>query len=751
MFCRWPREWLAKSRSEGICLLEDPRQTNESWCHDIFVRRLSVSKDELKAQQLWAGVFSCIAGHPLAKKLLQDAWELAQQKDIIAGEKWSGMRNGKPFGHRHDQSILSILSMRMGIARYPMDNVYCDVSLRQTFLSKKSLYVHRGLYQEHHALASEIDDAYVINLDRRADRLKTFMEANVSVAERVHRIPAVDGKTLTLTPDIARLFKPHDFNWKKPVMGCALSHLKAWTQLANERGDINSYLIMEDDARLSPTWKKQWEKIHKHSALPSNWDVVYLGGILPPNKAGFEMVIEPVNEYIARIKENTMFGQPEPNRYMHFCAYAYVLSKRGAIKILEVLKSKGGYWTSADHMICNIHQVLQIYFTTPLLAGCFQDDDPAYCASAFNDFSRVDTFDSDLWNNTERFSEEEVRSVLDDRPLDIMGALKSLDSVVGAEAAEAAKATPVTQSPTAYSIPDDYIPPLKKRFVSSVPMDMSEWYEFSWIKQLFPFMQTFEVFLMDEKTVPKDCPIVILQRPNVEKTAKILRAWNEAGADFCVFHISDERCCDPIDVYDLEHCKGVVRNYVRPGLSEKVSVIPLGFHHAIPNGEPEIHTPRPPFRELVWSFVGTRWANRDVKLQALDGIENNKVVMMDQWNSPKMIGREETLAILLNSWCVPCPAGNNVETFRLYEALEAGAVPIIVQEGGVNADAEKDFLKMLAQFLPFMLVSTWENAAKLIWTLKSQPDIYEKYRKGLLDGWEKMKEHAKSEVAKRVL
>ena len=69
------------------------------------------------------------------------------------------------------------------------------------------------------------------------------------------------------------------------------------------------------------------------------------------------------------------------------------------MKILEILKAKGGYWTSADHMICNIYEILNIYFFNPLIAGCYQDDDPVYKNSQFNDFSRKDNFDSHLWNN----------------------------------------------------------------------------------------------------------------------------------------------------------------------------------------------------------------------------------------------------------------------------------------------------------------------------------------------------------------
>ena len=720
--CRWPREWLAAAR-QGVCLLEDPRQVNRSWCHEAFIRHLSVTEAELEEQQLWAGAIACMAGSPVATALFAEAWKLAQIREVIVGEKWSGMRDGKPFGHRHDQSILSILSSRMAVPRINMDTVYCDISLRQTYLTQKSLYVHRGLYQIHHPLASDIDDAWVINLDRRADRLASFKKANPDIAARVHRLSAFEGSKLKLGPKVARLFAPHDFKWKKSVMGCALSHLEVWMKLADERPEINSYLILEDDARLQPDWRDRWEKIQAHDCMPADWDVMYLGGILPPNKEGFATVIEPVNKYVGRIKEHRLFGQASPNRYMHFCAYAYVLSRRGAEKILEVLKAKGGYWTSADHMICNIHEHLNIYFTTPLLAGCFQDDDPSYCNSKFNDFSRVDKFDSDLWNNTESFTAEEVSVGTGD--LDIVGALaEARASLALVLTAAPALAAPPTVRPTS-------------RFVSLVPMDMSKWYEFAWIKQIFSFMP-FEIELVSEP--PTDVPIVVVQKP-VEKTATILKGWSDAGIEFYVLHMSDEFCNDPIDLYNLPGCKGVIRNYWRGDLGPKVVTIPLGFHWAIPNGEPYIHTPRPPFRELTWSFVGTGWLGRREKLAPLTQVGEHKVVFMDDWNSPNMLGREECLSIMLNSWCIPCPSGHNGETFRFYEALEAGAVPIVVKEGG-------DFLKFVSSYFQIMVANNWEHAAQLVYTLKQQPEVYEKYRNGVLAGWESMKAKAKEDVRK---
>ena len=137
-----------------------------------------------------------------------------------------------------------------------------------------------------------------------------------------------------------------------------------------------------------------------------------------------------------------------------------------------------------------------------------------------------------------------------------------------------------------------------------------------------------------------------------------------------------------------------------------------------------------------------QWAGRREKLAPLGGIPGeSKLIFMDEWNSPAMLGREETLAVLLNTWCVPCPAGNNVETFRIYEALEAGAIPILVKEGGQDA-----FFTWLGRWLPLLAASSWQNAAEIIFTLKSKPEVYEQYRSQLMIAWEVMKGDARKAV-----
>lgn len=755
--CRWPSDILRIAYEDGVCLLEDPRQTNDQWCHDTFKQVLQMTDGEKAAQQIAANIQAFKAGHPSALAFYSQTYTLSKQKALIAGTKWEGLRSGKPYGHRHDQSIMSLLSRRMGLTRYPLDKVYCDVSLRKTFMSGKAFYVHRGQFQIHKQFTQGIDDAYVINLDRRKDRMDKLFENSPSLDGRVQRVSAIEGRDLVLTPQLARLFKPHDFLWKKAIMGCALSHLGLWWQLANEKQEINNYLILEDDVKLQPQWEERWKEAAAHA--PDDYDVIYLGGILPPNRAAFEQMKEPANQYFARVADNSVFGQNPPNRYFHWCAYAYVLSRRGAEKILQLLQAHDGYWTSADHMICNHVEHMKLYFLNPLVAGCYQDEDPKYQVSAFNDFNRVDGFDSDLWNNDNRFTTEEVSNytaAAHGLPLNIHEVLSQVQQKKSEKTEKSEKSEkPEVKEPvkTMTAQPLSTPPsPRKKRLVclKQHALRGPELYEAEWLKHILgPDVPLHIEHVEVDDSPPIDTPIVFFQKNHIPQYNELLRKWNASGCDFYILHLSDEYLNDDLSVYSLPMCKGVLRMYERPDMpiKEKVKVIPLGYHFTIDGGSenPAEKTPRLPFRSNRWSFMGTGWQNRKQLLEPFNSIQPNRTVYADSWESPQKIQRKEYLAVLLDSYFVPCPTGNNSETFRIYEALECGCIPLYVKNGENDPLANR-----LMEEIGILPSSNWSEAAALTDHLIQNIQLLENYRTVILNRWLAYKKRV-AETVKQML
>lgn len=97
---------------------------------------------------------------------------------------------------------------------------------------------------------------FVINLDRRPDRLHPLAERLRALHIDFERFAAVDGSALDQThhADIERHF--HDQNALVPqAIGCALSHVKVWQQIVDQKHD--RALILEDDAIIPDDFIEQ--------------------------------------------------------------------------------------------------------------------------------------------------------------------------------------------------------------------------------------------------------------------------------------------------------------------------------------------------------------------------------------------------------------------------------------------------------------------------------------------------------------
>lgn len=711
---RMPHEWLGKAKTSGICLLEDAEQINRHWCHERFCEVLRVTPAELAAQQIVGGIVSFIGGHEAPWKLFTEAWTYAQQRDVIVGPKWAGIGpDGKPYGHRHDQSILSILRLRHGTPVHPLSSVYNHESVRRTFKSGAALYVHRGQVKEHEPFAPHIGEVHIISLAKRADRIKRFKESHGDWTKQVCLRPAYDGRRLILTPPLAKLFKPNDFHWKKSVMGCALSHLSLWCELAMEPESFENYLILEDDVKFKPNWLERWAEAAKH--IPDDYDVLYLGGVLPPNKEMFSKVLSPVNQFWAQVAPNTIFGQSTPTRYFHFCNYAYILSRNGARKILQELGGYGGFHTSADHMICNRTETLKHYVLTPLEAACYQDDDPKYAQSQFNDFSRIDNFDSDLWNNDERFTPEEIETCLnqwtDPAGIPVVEALQD---------AQYTTALPIVSTNDAQ--------PISRWFTvephTIVPHAL---YEYPWLETCFG--SSFKTIHQCEPDhVPlSNHPIFICMKPHMSIYSAVFQRYEDAGKPFSVLHLSDEFCDNPVEWMKHKMLHTVFRIYPRANLPcpEKVIVLPLGpAKQAPPNA---IQHPQ---RDLVWSFHGTDWKYREQVLSPWKQIGPHNCKFYKDWADPTQLGAEAYSAMCMSSLFVLCPRGNNVETFRFYEALEHGAIPIYVRD-----PEDDEYVKFIRSHLPVVIFPNWNDALVAAIGLLKHQDVLAQYRANLLKAW----------------
>lgn len=176
---------------------------------------------------------------------------------------------------------------------------------------------------------------YVINMEKRPDRLKQFVIDNHENLQSLQYnfFKAVDGQIVNSLPKTLKLFETGDYCYRKGIVGCASSHIKIWHELIISELDI--MIVLEDDVILSPNFVDKLVSTLKK--LPSGkWDILFLGHFLYPNlrKEGDKEDRIPEVEQWNRNKciENSMGG-----------TIGYVIHKRGAMKMFTHIQENGIY------------------------------------------------------------------------------------------------------------------------------------------------------------------------------------------------------------------------------------------------------------------------------------------------------------------------------------------------------------------------------------------------------------------------
>jgi GR25 family glycosyltransferase involved in LPS biosynthesis len=540
-----------------------------------------------------------------------------------------------------------------------------------------------------------VENTYVINLDTRPDRWEKLMVAEPYLEPLVERVSGVNGKTLTMDATIFRLFQENEFQWKKSIIGCNLSHISVWKKIAEAKKD-GWYLVLEDDVRFQSNWINEWRKCLR--SIPADADLLYLGGVLPPNKAVLPLVSDNANEHWSYIKPNTLFS-PVPAEVFHFCAYSYLLKPSGAQKIMKyMMDSDKRSFTVSDHLLGHPSVGLKKYFTRPLLSYCFQEEDPVYVNSQFNDLHREDKFDSDIWNNKECFTEAELAPFRNATFVP-----STLDTTAPMLERIEEERTPRSDAEDTRPITMYYHGESDKPYVP---------YEKLWLEDMF---QHPIIFTNVEGIEIYPESWFVVQRPYVNKLIELFITLEQHHIPFHVLHLSDEFGTDDLSFYQLSMCKTVIRNYPRYDMSwpSHVHVIPLGYHVRAIHGSPTKSWNQ---RELAWSFHGTDWFDRSTQLGMFTKFVPYSCHLQPNWNHPTATKEKPYLSLLGNSKYCPILKGQHAETFRLYEALEAGTLPITVL-------TDKNYLQWIEDHLHLSSFYDWTNPEKMLGELLGSEEI----------------------------
>jgi hypothetical protein len=203
--------------------------------------------------------------------------------------------------------------------------------------------------------------------------------------------------------------------------------------------------------------------------------------------------------------------------------------------------------------------------------------------------------------------------------------------------------------------------------------------------------------------------------------------------DLTLLHASDEWYSGGYSEY--RHFDRVIRNH-RTWLARwpGIFTIPVGYPNRLSG--PDRPTPANE-RKYLWSFKGEIKASRVQMVEALKGVEP---AFIRDSHGP-WLTFDEYRGLLLDSVFVPCPMGNVVaETWRLYEGLEFGCIPIVEKRWAI------DYYRGLFGADPFLRVGSWREAGRLMRDLAAKPDELLRLQQTTVSWWADAKARLKRDL-----
>ena len=185
----------------------------------------------------------------------------------------------------------------------------------------------------------------------------------------------------------------------------------------------------------------------------------------------------------------------------------------------------------------------------------------------------------------------------------------------------------------------------------------------------------------DQFEVDAPSPIVVLDGDHYDpdEVRHYLRRLTQANSAVGLIHIADEFHHAPLDIYD--EAAFVYRNYWRSGMEayDHCRYLPLGANCPLDAFSPRTFSER----TYRWSFAGQAKGPREAMIEQVSERPDGFLSVNEDFNSG--LPKDAYAQLLCDSKVVLCPRGfRAAESYRFYEALEAGAIPLVEDDGGLG-------------------------------------------------------------------
>jgi hypothetical protein len=233
-------------------------------------------------------------------------------------------------------------------------------------------------------------------------------------------------------------------------------------------------------------------------------------------------------------------------------------------------------------------------------------------------------------------------------------------------------------------------------------IDPAQSWEPDWIEYIFSktphntIIDLSQSKFIDRSYIVYNCTVDIV--PYVEK----MYLQNKR---FGLIHLSDEYDQDSLDHY--VRAQVILKNYYRHVAMSNVVHFPLGWMKTFPHNLPIKSTWD---REHTWSFIGN--ISKSTRLEMIHYMNTISNGIHQGPHTGQSLTPSEMAQIYNNSLFVPCPRGNwNVDSFRVTEALQMGALPIV--------EKSDYWVKLYGNDHPLIEIESWQDAPGTIKHLMS--------------------------------
>lgn len=304
-----------------------------------------------------------------------------------------------------------------------------------------------------------------------------------------------------------------------------------------------------------------------------------------------------------------------------------------------------------------------------------------------------------------------------------------------------------------------------KKNINIIYLFNPEW-EKCWIAELFNnhYINDILTFSVNHVYQPDSellytNPIFVVDNLNYQYIQK----YNDNNIKYQIIHLSDEKLDQSTSLYKHECCDYVYRNYYSDKLKKKYSSKILFYSLGVKTNFWNNYSGANPIdisvwnRKYIWSFCGHHGNGiRNIYLKKISNIEPNFWHKTDRFNSIDNLPITEYRDICLNSIFIPCLVGHiNVDTFRLYETIESGAIPIVSRYqkkfGKYSCLPTELYFDQLFGSTPLITIDNWSDLDQLMNQLLNDYNQLERKRLEIYNWYNNYKNSLKNEINDKLI